>query len=334
MKRVEKLIERVADPDNLRLAAWKAAKGKRYSREVLDYFSRIEHHVPTLRAQILSGEVTVGAYRYFKVYEPKEREICASAFSEQVLHHALMNICHVYFERAQIFDSYASRKDKGTYAALSRARKFSNCNTWFLKLDVQKFFATVHHAILKDQLARMFKDRVVSLIFSKIIDSYEAHPARGLPIGNLTSQYFANHYLTGLDHFIKEQLRVKSYVRYMDDMVLWHPDKFRLKSALEAIRDYIQNELCCLLKPEALNQCKNGLPFLGYHVFPHHTRLLQKSKQRLLRKMQTVDDNYHNGIWSESRCQRHALPLLAFARHADTQALLKNLYLRLKGQSP
>lgn len=350
MKRAERLLEQVADPGNIRLAAWKAAKGKRYAGEVQAWFSKMETNVPMLREQILSGEVVVGAYRYFKVYEPKERQICAGAFSEQVLHHALMNICHDFFEQAQIFDSYASRKNKGTYAALARARAFSRPGVWFLKLDVRKFFESIHHDVLKDQLARMFKDKVLLGIFSKIIDSYDVglmpgadltfkklsnlETHRGLPIGNLTSQYFANHYLVELDHFIKERLRIAAYVRYMDDMVLWHSNKDDLKNAHAAITDVIQTDLRCALKPEALNRTKTGLPFLGYRVFPHHIMLLQKSKQRFLRKMSIVDENYHSGAWSEAKCQRCALPLLAFARHADTEILRKNLLLRLKGQSP
>ena len=126
MKRANNLLHLVADPDNLRLAAWKAAKGKRHSLEVLAWSARTDEHLSSLRQQILHGQVVVGNYRYFKVFEPKERQIRASAFSEQVLHHALMNVCHEYFERAQIADSYASRKGKGTYAALDRAKKYTN----------------------------------------------------------------------------------------------------------------------------------------------------------------------------------------------------------------
>lgn len=334
MKRAERLIGQVADPDNLRLAAWKAAKGKRHSEEVLAWFANMELNILDLRTQILSGEPRVGDYRYFKVYEPKERQICASAFGEQVLHHALMNICHDHFERVQVFDSYASRKGKGTYAALERAKYFSNRKAWFLKLDVRQFFGTIHHDVLKDQLARMFKDAVLLRIFHAILESYAPLPQRGLPIGNLTSQYFANHFLCGLDHFILEKIQAPAYVRYMDDLVLWHDDQGELKNALMAIRQFVETQLLAELKPELLQRVASGLPFLGYHIFPHHVRLLQKSKQRFLKKMRTVDENYHSGAWSEAQCQRRALPLLAFAHHANTQNLQKNLLLRLKGQSP
>lgn len=334
MKRLESLTEQVADPDNIRLASWKAAKGKRLTPAVLAWFSDMDTQVARLREQVLEGDVAVGQYHYFKVYEPKERQICASAFAEQVLHHALMNVCHECFERAQIFDSYASRKNKGTYAALERAKTYTRRHEWFLKLDVQKFFETVHHTTLNDQLARLFKDRRLLRVFEQIVGSFEAQPGRGLPIGNLTSQYFANHFLSGLDHFILEKLRRMPYVRYMDDMVLWHDEPSFLKNALAEIIQYIENQLFVELKPPLLRRCASGLPFLGYHLFPHKIHLLQKSKQRFLKKMRRVHEHWHDGSWPESKCQRHALPLLAFAHWANAKKLRENLLLRLEGQSP
>ncbi len=161
----------------------------------------------------------------------------------------------------------------------------------------------------------------------------EAHPARGLPIGNLTSQYFANHYLAGLDHFIKEQLRCKAYVRYMDDMVLWHRDKSVLKNAYAAINQYVQNRLCCRLKPEILNRSKHGLTFLGYRIFPYQVKLSQRSKKRFLKKVKALEANYHSGFWSEAVCQRRVLPLLAFTMHANTKNFRKGVFLEIEGQA-
>lgn len=334
MKRANNLLLQAADPDNLRLAAWKAAKGKRHSEEVMAWSAGIDEHLSVLREQICSGRVTVGNYRYFKVFEPKERQICASAFDEQVLHHALMNVCHEYFERAQVFDSYASRKGKGTYAAIERAKYFSNKNAWYLKLDVRKFFESISHEVLISQLARVFKDAALVGIFEQIIHSYEASPGRGLPIGNLTSQYFANHYLTGLDRWVKEKRCVAAYTRYMDDMVCWHSEKAPLLEIHKAMGDFLENQLRCTLKPEALNRTSSGLPFLGYHIFQHHIRLLQKSKQRFILKMRRIEACYQSGEWAEDKCQRRVLPLLAFAGHADAKELIKNLLLRIQGQLP
>jgi retron-type reverse transcriptase len=327
MKRVGYLLESIADMDNLRLAVWKAGKGKRYSRQVIDYSNHLETNLLKLQSEILSGKVKVGNYRYFKVYEPKERQICASAFSEQVLHHALMNICHSYFESYQIYESYASRKGKGVYAALEKAQHFTQKHTFFLKLDVKKFFDSILHSVLKSQLAKRFKDQQLLQILYQIIDSYEAQPDRGVPIGNLTSQYFANHYLASLDHFIKDELRCKAYVRYMDDMIIWHDSKEFLKEIKEKINDYIENNLRCTLKPSLLNFTAQGLPFLGYRLFPTHTKLLHKSKIRFIRKINRAKADFERGEITESKYQQKILPLLSFIFKADTQSFRKSIYL-------
>lgn len=326
MHRANHLMVRIADPDNLRLAFWKARKGKTYSQEVDTYRQNLDQNLLILRAQILRGRVEVGHYRYFKVYEPKERQICASAFSEQVLHHSLMNICHVHFERPLIYDTYASRKSKGTYAALERAKMFTHHYPYFLKLDIRKFFESIEHRVLKRQLARIFKEKTVLSIFYQIIDSFETQTNRGLPIGNLTSQYFANHYLSSLDHFIKETLGIKAYVRYMDDMVLWHNDKEVLKTALKNINDFVVTELKCTLKTPLLNRTSFGLPFLGYRLKRNSIQLTAQSKKRFLKKIKRVETQYNQMSWSEARCQSHALPLLAFVQHADTEGVRKKIF--------
>ncbi|MCB0376035.1 MAG: RNA-directed DNA polymerase [Sinomicrobium sp.] len=328
MKRVNDLMSLIAEMENLRLAFWKAGKGKRCKRNVLGYQQELEkQQLLLLQEQLLEGQVEVGDYRFFRIYDPKERQICAAAFREQVLHHALMNICHPYFEKVQIYDSYACRKGKGTYAALARARIFTTQYPWFLKLDIRKFFDTVHQDVLKQQLGRIFKEAHLLHIFGQIIDSYAVEAGRGLPIGNLTSQYFANHFLAGLDHYIKEELRIKAYVRYMDDLVLWHVERERLKKALDSIQEYTEQKLQVALKPPILNRTRCGLPFLGYRLLPTEVRLLHKSKRRFIRKAKQIEQQYDSGRWDEATCQRHLLPLLAFIRHADTKILRENVFL-------
>ena len=220
MKRVNHLLPLITDMDNLRLAFWKASKGKRHAANVLAYQNELEGNLWQLRQQIQQAQVQVGEYRYFTIYEPKQRQICAAAFGEQVLHHTLMNVCHPHFERKLIYDTYACRRGKGTYAALDRAQAYTRRYAWFLKLDVKQFFATIHHDVLKRQLARVFKEPQLLSIFYQVIDSFSSEENRGLPIGNLTSQYFANHYLSSLDHYIKQELRIPAYVRYMDDVMI------------------------------------------------------------------------------------------------------------------
>ena len=208
---------------------------------------------------------------------------------------------------------------------MKRAKQFTKRYTYFLKLDVKKFFGTIRHSVLKCQLERLIKDQEVLQLFYKIIDSYEGRAERGVPIGNLTSQYFANHFLAGLDHYIKESLKIKGYVRYMDDMILWHNDKSSLQKAHYLVNDYIADQLKMTLKPILLNYTSRGLPFLGYLLFPYHIRLSNRSKKRFIKKMAHLQEKYDSGEWSAATCQRHVLPLIAFTQHANAKEFRKKI---------
>jgi RNA-directed DNA polymerase len=326
MKRPGYLIEPIADMANLELAYHKAKRGKGAKPAVLKFAKNLHGNLKILQAQILSGEVDIGNYHYFTVYDPKKRQICAAPFSQRVLHHALMNVCHPYFERQQIFDSYASRQGKGTYEALDRAREFNRRYAWYLKLDVRKYFDSIHHGVMRSQICRLFKDPHLLRIFDQILDSYAASPGRGVPIGNLTSQYFANHYLSPADHFVKEVLRIPAYVRYMDDMVLWHHDRAALLEAGYRFEEFIRERLQQELKPFCLNKNTSGLPFLGYLLNPCNTRLAHRSRHRYIQKIKTFHSALESGVWSQKEFQNHAMPLTAFTQHADAKAFRQKVH--------
>jgi len=254
MKRTNNLLPKITDYDNLHLAFWKARKAKDGIDYVENYRQFLDFNLNNLSNEISNGAVSVGNYNYFKVFDPKERLICAAQFSERVLHHALMNVCHPYFEKYQIYDSYASRKNKGTYAAIERAAQYQNSHSWFLKLDVRKYFDSINHTILICQLQKMFKEEKLIKTFRDIISSYSTLFGKGLPIGNLTSQYFANHYLAFSDHFVKEKLQVKAYVRYMDDMVLWGNDKSVLIEKGKQLEQFLDEKLQLNLKIFCVNK--------------------------------------------------------------------------------
>jgi retron-type reverse transcriptase len=319
VKRENYLVERIADPDNLRLAFWKAQRAKSIHSEVIAFRSHLDAELMALRSEILRGEARVGNYRYFTINEPKERLICASSFRECVLHHALMNVCHDSFERYQIDDSYACRVGRGTYAALERAQKFQRTYQWFLKLDVRKYFYSISHSVLKRLLERRFKERRLLNIFSAIIDSYVASPDCGVPIGNLTSQYFANHYLAVADRYAQEQLRIPAYARYMDDMVMWSNSKAQLLSAGRALEQFISQTLQLRLREFCLNSTDRGLPFLGYLLYPHKTHLTKSSRQRFAAKLAAYAHKLSRNEWTQHEYQLHVLPLLAFTDHAHAK---------------
>ena len=207
MNRTGNLYACIAEPENLRLAFLKAIRGKRGKQEVLDYTVRLDKNLRLLRAQLLACQVDVGHYHFFTVHDPKERVICAASFPERVLHHAIMNVCEPVLERYAIHDSYACRTGKGMHAAVLRAQAFARQYPWFLKLDIRKYFESIHHATLMSLLERRFKDQAVLGSIRTILETYAVQPGRGLPIGNLISQHLANFYLGHLDHWIKELIR-------------------------------------------------------------------------------------------------------------------------------
>ena len=327
------LMEEIAEMNNLAEAFYKAAKGKHLVEEVETFRGNLLPNLQKLRQQLLSGTVSVGKYHYFKIYDPKERLICAASFDERVLHHAIMNVCHPYFERHLIYDTYATRIGKGVYNALERARRGMAKYPYVAKLDVRKYFDNIDHDILVMKLKRLFKDKELLSIFEKIIRSYESGIAngtdsekrgKGVPIGNLTSQYFANYYLSETDHFIKERLRVPLYVRYMDDMLLLGDDRSELKRQVEEVGKHVR-DIGLTLKPAVMGKTSYGVSFLGYQLFPHKIKLNRRSKLRFKRKMDLYEEYLNEGLWSEQEYQNHIIPLVSFTQHAYTKRLRKEI---------
>ena len=329
MKRAGHLMEAIAADDNLRMAFWKAAKSKRAKADCQLFTENLDVELEELRGGLLAGDVAVGDYHYFTIHDPKERVICAASFRERVLHHALMNVCEPFLERAAVFDSYACRKGKGRLAAVERARHYAAGHGWFLKMDVRKYFDSVDHEVLRNRLNRHFKDSAVLRLFSQIIDSYATAPGRGLPIGNLTSQHLANDYLAPLDRFIKESLQRSAYVRYMDDFVVWGNSGCGMRSLCREIRGFLSETLKLQMKDNvAINRTAVGMDFLGYRLFPTALRLARRSKTRFARKFRRYEEAYLDGLWSEGQLQCRMQALLAFIIPAESRAFRATVFER------
>lgn len=325
MKRVGSLFDKICEIDNLLLAYHKATARKKHRSYVEEYSRNLFDNIVRVRTQLLSGDIEIGRYRYFNIYDPKLRRICAAAFEERIIHHAIMNICHPCFERNLIYDTYASRVGKGQFAAIKRARTAMHRYGYVAKLDIKHYFDSISHEVLKRKLRRVFKDvRLVSL-FDRIIDSYETIYGCGLPIGNLTSQYFANFYLSYLDHYIKEVVKVPFYVRYMDDMLLFGSNPTQVKEYVYLVRLFVENELQLILKRPVFTHVCSGVSFLGYSLYPHKILLNRRSKIRFKKKMYEYVDNYRNNVWSEKEYMDHIIPLLAFTEKAYTKCLRTDL---------
>ena len=313
------MIEKIADMENLLLAFYKAQKGKSHKTDVIRYRENLDANLRGLQQQILTGKIDVGKYNLFNIYDPKQRVVCAAAFDERVLHHAIMNVCAPYFERQFIHTTYANRTGKGTFKALEEAHRAMGKYRYVAKLDVRKYFNNIDHSVLKDLLRHIFKDRHLLDLLSAVIESYEVEKGRGLPIGNLTSQYFANYYLSGLDHYAKEELRAAVYVRYMDDILLFGNDKRELGIKVEQICQYSQSKLHLEMKPPQIQQTSENTTFLGYCLHGRCISMSSRSKRRFERKYRVAEQNLTNGTWTAEQYQAHVTPLFAFTRHAYTK---------------
>lgn len=327
-------MEAIAEPANLRLAFWKAAKSKRAKADCRAFQERLEENVASLRAELLSGSVAVGEYHTFTIYDPKERTICAASFRERVLHHALMNVCEPVLERAAIFDSYACRKGRGQQVAVRRATGYARQNGWFLKMDIRKYFDSIDQEVLRGLLARKFKDAGVLEVFDRILATYQTAPGQGLPIGNLTSQHFANYYLAPLDRFIKEGLQCRSYVRYMDDFVVWGETAAELREVWRRVEDFLTTELKLELKSNVmLNRTERGMDFLGYRIFPRDLRLAKRSKRRFASKFRAYEREHREGVWSELELQQRMTALIAFTLPCRSRGFRRNVIERFGAEA-
>ena len=304
MKRATSLFNQIVSYENVRLAWLKARKGKRSKPVVRNFYKNVNLNLEKVQKNLKSNPPVLSSYTQFTIFDPKERVISVVPFVDRVMHHAIMNVLEPVFERQFIFHAYACRKGKGSHKAVNYAFKKARTHKYFLKLDVRKYFDNIDHLVLKKLLSKIIKDvECLNLLFA-LIDSYgmvvstgsttassdsTTASGKGLPIGNLTSQFFANYYLSLLDHYVLEQLKPCGYVRYMDDFLLFDDSKEKLKIFLTQIENFCKNELILELKPPVLGNCKNGASFLGYLIKSDSVKLTQKSRRRKLAKLKRLN---------------------------------------------
>lgn len=329
MKRAGHLFEKVADFHALCVATKRAARGKRQTQSAASFLFHLESEVLSLQREIWDGCYQPRPYRTFSISDPKPRTISAADFRDRVAHHALCAVLEPLFERAAIFDSYACRPGKGSHAAVRRAQHFARRFGRFLKLDIQKFFENLDHEVLKASLRRLVKDARLLRLADRIIDhgAPGSAPGKGLPIGNLTSQHFANHYLSPLDHFVKEKLRVPGYLRYMDDFLFFSDSKRFLCEAHRRILEFLELKLKLQLKSEVTVHApvSEGIPFLGLRIWPQVIRLDGSGKRRLIRALKLGAEGLACGRLAEDALAASLRSRLGHAEHVDTLGLRQSL---------
>lgn len=288
---------------NLLLAYRRAAKGKRARASVAAFEHRLEDNLMALRQSLESGTYCPGRYTNFLIHEPKRRLISAAPFRDRVVHHALCNVIEPLFERTFVSGSFANRKGKGTHRALARAQQLSRRHGYVLQCDVKQCFPSIDHAVLRAIIATKIDDARVMALVDRVLASGEGiheevyEPVffpgddlsvlrpRGLPIGNLTSQFWANVYLNPFDHFVTRELRCKAYVRYVDDVLLFAEDKRTLWQWREAIVERLNHFRLRLHATAQPRPVREGIPFLGFIVFPGRRRLKPRKGLHFRRRL-------------------------------------------------
>lgn len=293
-------FEDIISLENL-LAAWREFLiGKRNKKDVIIFGARLMDNLILLHQDLLYHSYLAGAYQTFKISDPKARQIHKASVRDRLIHHAVYRQLYSFFDKAFIYDSYSCRLEKGMHRAIKRFEQYfykvsrnDTKNCWVLKGDICKFFASIDQLILLNILKEKISNKRVLWLLEKIIFSFNSGvEGRGLPLGNLTSQLFANIYLNKFDQFIKHHLKIRYYIRYADDFVIISDDKAYLERLIFLIKEFLFINLKLDIHPKKIfiKTVSSGLDFLGWIIFSDHKILRKVTKRRMLRRLQ--ENNY------------------------------------------
>ncbi len=353
----QNIFNTITSFESLYTAYRKARLGKQSKPFICEFDFYLENQLLKLKYELENGFYQPSNHTHFKVREPKLRQIAAPAFRDRVVHQSLVAKIEPLFDKQFIFDSYACRKNKGTHLGAKRVKKFlMSARTKFgpcqpiyaLQADIKQYFQSIDWEILLTLIERTITCPQTFDLIQKIITSYQKptlptaqlelfnsshhHQVNkkgvGLPIGNLTSQLFANVYLNQFDHFIKDTLREKYYARYMDDFLIIHPDKEHLKKLLIKIQDFLHQELKLKLHPKKMvikHASKNGIPFVGYLIFYDHVKIRGNTLRRMQKNYANKIKAYLDGRITLEKLVETESALHGHFNHADTFGLEKHL---------
>lgn len=311
MKTFNNLYEKICSLENLKIAFKKARKDKSKKFYVIEFENNLEENLLELQKELLEQTYTPKPLKSFIIRDPKTRKIHSSAFRDRIVHHAIVNVLEPIFEKIFICDSYASRKNKGTHKAVKRFKNFMrkvskngkpvkdalNDNMikgYVLKADIKHYFDEINQDILIEIIRRKIDDEKTMVLIDKILKNFNSGIfGKGMPLGNLTSQFFANVYLNETDYFVKHELKSRYYIRYVDDFVILHKSKKRLEYFKAEIDKFLRERLKIELHPQKskILPLRNGLTFLGYKIFYHYTLLNKKNIKIITKRVLDFKEN-------------------------------------------
>lgn len=343
MKVHKDIYDRIITPEHLFLSWDEFKKGKRARTDVEEFEWRLEENICALHRDLKDRTYRHGSYSSFFICDPKQRHIHKATVRDRIVHHAVFSMLNPIFEPTFIAHSFSCREGKGTHKAVDALdgmlRQVSRngkriCHA--LQCDIHKFFDSLDHAVLLKLLGNKIKDEDAMRLLSEIIKSFSsprfpAGSGKGVPIGNLTSQLFANIYLNELDQFMKHELRIKRYVRYTDDFAIIGEDTDSLRSIIAPVQSFLQERLLLSLHPKKIKvrKYRQGIDFLGYVIFPHHRLVRTRTRQRMFRKLALRADTYRRGQSTKESVDQSLQSYLGVLSHANAYKLteeLKNHY--------
>lgn len=319
---------------NLKLAYKKARKHKTLKPYVLEFEKSLAENLSSLRTELFFHSYRPQPLETFILRDPKTRKISKSDFRDRIIHHALCNIIEPFFEKMFIYDSYANRKGKGTLKAIQRFEYFreniSQNNTspvFVLKSDIRHYFDEVSHSILLEIIRKRVNDPNVLELIRIVLSNYSTEKGKGMPLGNLTSQFFANVYLNELDLFVKHKLKARCYIRYVDDFVILHHSKEKLSEWKEKIALFLRKKLLLELHPEKtkINSADYGVDFLGLKIFPDHKIMKKRNILSFKRKLKALCEKYDGGEIMYDQIYDFLEGWIAYAKNADTYKVKKKI---------
>lgn len=312
-KKHKHLYAQICTFNNLWQASRNARRGKRTRTTTAEFEYHLEENLLNLQHYLQNETYQFGAYNQFTITDPRERLICAAPYRDRVVHHAICRIIEPLLDQAMSHHSYACRIGKGTHRALDHAQQGLRTYSWVLRIDLRKYFFSIDHEHLLHLLSRKLSDRRLLKLLHQLLATYTSGPdyyfplpqdtlfdtlrPRGLPIGNLTSQIFANYYLTPLDRFIEQSLKLPHYVRYMDDALIFGKQKTHLHRVKQDIQTFLHHyRLHLHPRKTQIFPARNGVPFLGFMLRPGHRRIRRENLQRFKRRMAYQRKAYQSGL--------------------------------------
>lgn len=332
MKVYDNIFEKIISLDNL-FSAWDIFKSdKRQKRDVQEFEWKLEENIFELHRELTSKKYRHGPYTSFYLQDPKQRHIHKARVRDRILHHAMFTVLNPVFEETFIASSFSCRIGKGTHKGVDAIAKFGRkvSRNGFepclaLKCDMKKFFGSVDHDVLLRAIKKRIRDNDALWLVEEVVESYTSPNSnlferKGLPIGNLTSQLFANIYLNVFDHFVKQELGVKHYARYTDDFAVVSASEGYLKNLLPRISSFLKDELLLELHPKkvSIRKYRQGFDFLGYVVLPHHRVLRTKTRQRIVRKLKQRIAEHRQGLVTKETLEQSLQSYLGVLTHANT----------------